>query len=158
MKVRECRTSLSSSLSQFGPAQEVVSSACKDDTQLKANIHSKGRIEQTGDGTNVVDLCGSKQNSYQADGRRDESSPPNGKLTGGIPIIDIVVSMTEDEVFQNQDDGPGTQPVRNEEQEVGERFIKVGGSRYSDKHIGHCPDERPYGTVDALERLSQDMH
>src|SRR6266480_5153913 len=108
------RTTLSSSLSQFNIAQEEVGNACKDETELEADIHSKGRIEQTGDRTDIVNLCCSEQNSYYADNRRNDSSPPNRKPATGIPIIDIVTSTAKDEVFQDQDDGPGTQPVRDE--------------------------------------------
>src|ERR1700687_2447510 len=108
------RTTLSSSLSQVNIAQEEVGNACKDEAELETDIHSKGRIEQTGDGTDIVNLCCSKQHTYYADNRRNDSSPPNGKPATGIPIIDIVTSTAKDEVFQDHDDGPGTQPVRDE--------------------------------------------
>src|SRR5947207_10351614 len=62
--IRPDRTTLSSSLSQFNIAQEEVGNACKDDTELEADIHSKGRIEQTGDRTNIVNLCCSKQHTH----------------------------------------------------------------------------------------------
>ena len=49
-------------------AQEEVGDACKDETKLEADIHPKGRIEQTGDRTDIVNLCSSEQNSSSADG------------------------------------------------------------------------------------------
>ena len=58
------KEALSRSLSQLNIAQEEVGKTCKDEPELEANIHSIGRVEQTGDGTNVINLRCPEQNPY----------------------------------------------------------------------------------------------
>ncbi len=59
--------------------------------------------------------------------------------------------MTEYKVFDDENDCPGTQPVGNEQQEAGERLIKVGSHRKRDRDIYHGTDERPDVALDTLE-------
>src|SRR6266566_5573949 len=152
------RITLATSHSQLCTAQEVVGDACEDEAEFKANIHPIGRIEQISDGSDIINLRGSEQNSSKTDDCGEDSGPPNGKLPARIPIFNVVAPTTKDEMFQDQDDRPGTQPVCDEQQEIGECHIKVGRSSYGDKHVDHRPDECPHRTGDTLERLAQYLH
>src|SRR5712691_6107826 len=143
---------------QFNPPQDQVSNTSEDEAKLEANVHTKGWIDQFSDRPDIVELRSTKQDSHQASYHRCDGGPTNGKSAGSIPIINVVPPTTEHKVLYDQDDCPGTEPVGNDEQVVGECMCKVGRSRKGDQHVNHCTDECPDVPLDALEGTAKHLH
>src|ERR1700681_47534 len=106
-------------------------------------------------------LSKTETSTYQTNHHRYNRSPAHWKSTTSIPFIDIVPPTTEHKVFDDENNGIGTQPVSNEKHEAVQRIIKVaptGNKSNRKRDIHHCSDERPDVARDPHEGLAEHLH
>src|SRR5258708_30450170 len=154
---------------QLYTPQDQVGDSRKHNGQFEAHIHTVRLINQATYGAS--DRCRSainreylgktKAGTYQTNHHRYYCSPANWEFTARIPIIDIVASMTEYNVFDDENDCIWTQPVCNEDHETVKCLIKVAANKRKSKRdcdIRHCPDKRPHIPLDTHESLTEHLH
>jgi hypothetical protein len=149
---------LSSGLSEFDAPQEEVDNARNDKPQFETNVRT---AQDFGKGTSEEELGGSKVDSYKAESHSNDGCPTEREFAPRIPVIGMVFAISstpEDEMLDNENNRPGTEPVCDKQQEIGQCVIKVGSSRHSNEHIDYSPNQRPDSTIDTLEPLTEHLH
>src|SRR5579875_1544249 len=115
-------------------------------------------VEKTSNRANKQALSSAQVGTDQTGYHSDDGRPANWQLAGRVPVIDIVFAMPEHKMLQNQDNGPGAEPVGHEQQEVVQCLIELTGSRNGDDDIDYRADQRPDSTIDALEGFAKHLH
>src|SRR5579883_3256718 len=99
------RRLLTAARTEFDAPQDQVGDSRQDDTQHQAD---------------------------QTDSQGGDGGPADGQLARRVPVLNVILAAPENEVLQDQDDGPGAKPVSDQQQEILQRLVEVRGGWQGD--------------------------